>query len=640
MKNDSLTQRDIHFTLGIAGHIDHGKTTLTKALTGKETDRLKEEQERKISIELGFAAFPLSTGKLVSVIDVPGHERFIRQMVAGVAGIDLVLLVIAADEGVMPQTKEHLDILQLLGVEKGLIVLTKVDTVDHEFIQLVEEQVREETAETFLEKSPILRVNSLSGQGIEQLKLEIEKILETVPPRSIQGITRIPIDRVFSKKGFGTVITGTLYQGKVAVGDELLLLPQHKRVKVRHIQVHNQTEATAFAGQRVAVNISDVGVDELQRGDTLVTIGAVETTSRIDVELSVLPQLGFNLLQRSSIRLHLGTAEVMGRVIFFDRNECQPGETCFAQLELAEPITCLYEDRFVLRRPTPMTTIGGGMVIDPYAQKHRFGAATIERIASKKDGDLAERAKRLLEMEGIQTEQELTYTLGVSLLDWHAYIEDRYKEHGLKLIKGDTEQLTLVTTEQLWEQTWQQIDEELATFHKRYPLREGYERTQLQSKYFPSLNSAQWNLVLREAQSEAKVKIHHHTISRYSFSATLREKDKQIWKTIQSKMKQSGIEVAPWSELVPKEMPQELKVDLLRYLLRHGELVQIDEERYLSKAIFDELVQALKQGTPPTFSIKDVREVLNTSRKYLIPFLETLDREGYTIRQENERTWK
>lgn len=637
---ESEVCREEHYTLGIAGHIDHGKTTLTKALTGKETDRLIEEQKRKISIELGFASFPLSTGKLVSVIDVPGHERFIRQMVAGVAGIDLVLLIIAADEGVMPQTKEHLDILHLLGVEYGIIVLTKVDTVDNEFLELVEEQVREETVDTFLAESSFIHVDSLSGLGIAHLKEEIEKITKHILPRPIQGIARIPIDRVFSKKGFGTVITGTMYQGKIAVGDELEVLPLRKKVKVRNIQVHGGSEKAAYAGQRVAVNVSDVSVDDLQRGDVIVTKGAVETTHRMDIEFHMLPHLDFEIKQRSAIRLHLGTSEILGRIIFFDRNECKPGDTCFAQLELSEPISTLFEDRFVLRRPTPMTTIGGGMVIDPYAQKHRFDEKTIELIASKKEGDISTRARRLLEIEGIQTIQQLTHKLGISLKDWQENIADHYAESELKLVDGESNQLTLITSQNAWEEVWQQINAELVVYHQRYPLREGIDRKQLQTKHFPALTSAQWNVVLKEAQREEKIELRNEAISQYHFQAKLRERDQQIWKEIQDKMKQTMIEVPSWDELVPKQMPQDVKIDLLRYLLRYEQLIQLEEERYLSTSLFNAIINQLKKSTPNTFSIKDVREVLDTSRKYLIPFLEALDRLGYTFRQESERSWK
>lgn len=628
-----------HYTLGIAGHIDHGKTTLTKALTGKETDRLKEEQQRNISIELGFASFPLSNGKNVGVIDVPGHERFIRQMVAGVAGIDLVLLVIAADEGVMPQTKEHIDILHILGVERGIIVLTKVDTVDEEFLELVQESVREETEHTFLASSPFIEVDSLSGRGIDKLKNEIEVLTSNIEARSIQGIAKLPIDRAFTKKGFGTIVTGTMYQGKMSVGDEVELLPLGRRVKIRNIQIHDQARQIAYAGQRVAVNISDVSLPELHRGDVLVTRGALEKTNRIDVQFEMLADVEFHLKQRSDIRLHMGTSEVLGRIIFFDRNECNAGETCFAQLELTEPITAIFEERFVIRRPTPMTTIGGGMVIDPYAQKHRFGPATIEGIAAKKEGDLATRAAYILTKEGIQTLQQLTHQLGVSLKDWKQEIED-YTAHNLKLIQGETEQLTLIITQAAWKQAWAMIKEELQDYHKRYPLREGLDRIQIQKKYFPALNTAQWNVVLKEASTEQRIQAKKESISIYDFNSDLREKDQQLWQDIQSKMKMKPIEIPEWSELIPSQVPAEIKLDLQRWLLRHGKIVQLEGNRFISVDLLNQLVKDLKENTPSTFAVQDVRQVFDTSRKYLIPFLELLDQQGYTTRHENERTWK
>jgi selenocysteine-specific elongation factor len=637
MSSDTVLEQ--HYTLGIAGHIDHGKTTLTKALTGKETDRLKEEQQRKISIELGFASFPLSNGKNVGVIDVPGHERFIRQMVAGVAGIDLVLLVIAADEGIMPQTKEHIDILHLLGINRGIIVLSKVDTVDKEFLELVKESVMEEVDKTFLSSSPMIEVDSLSGKGIEELKNEIEKLTSTIPSRSIQGISRLPIDRAFTKKGFGTIVTGTMYQGKMSVGDEVEVLPMGRKVKIRNIQTHDQAKQTAYAGQRVAVNISDVSLNELHRGDVLVTRGALEKTTRIDIEFEMLGDVDFTLKQRSDIRLHIGTSEVLGRIIFFDRNECKAGEICFAQLELTEPITAIFEERFVIRRPTPMTTIGGGMVIDPYAQKHRFGQETIEGISAKKEGDLATRAIYLLTKEGIQPLPQLTHQLGVSLKDWQQEIED-YDAHSLKLIQGETEQLTLIITQSAWEQAWVRINEELQDYHKRYPLREGLDRIQVQKKYFSGLNTAQWNVVLKEASREERIQVKKEAISLYGFNSVLREKDQQLWLEIESKMKDKPIEVPEWNALLPTQVPDEVKLDLQRWLLRQRKIVQLEENRFLSTELLEQLVKKLKENTRNTFAVQDVRQVIDTSRKYLIPFLELLDQQGYTSRHENERTWK
>ncbi|WP_202078371.1 selenocysteine-specific translation elongation factor [Caldalkalibacillus salinus] len=637
MTQEAITEQ--HYTLGIAGHIDHGKSTLTKALTGKVTDRLKEEQDRNISIELGFASFPLSNGKNVGVVDVPGHERFIRQMVAGVAGIDMVLLVIAADEGVMPQTKEHIDILNLLGIKRGLIVLTKVDAVDEEFLELVRESVREETAHTFLQEASIHEVDSLSGKGIDLLKQEIEAYMAHVPARPIHGIARLPIDRVFTKKGFGTIVTGTMYQGKVSVGDELDLLPSGKNVKVRNIQVHDQPRDSAYAGQRVAVNISDVHVDDVHRGDVLVTKDTVEPTQRIDIELKILDDLDFELKQRSEVRLHIGTAEVLSRLILFDRNELQPGDTCYAQLELKEPITTLFEERFVLRRPTPMTTIGGGSVIDPYATKHKFGADTIEQIAMKKEGDIGARAAHVLEQSGVIPLSELTHQLGVSQSDWEQDISSP-EEKGLKQLDDDKGQQTLLTTLSFWENIWQGIQEELDKYHKRYPLREGIERVQLQKRYFSNLATAQWNLVLKVAEQEEKVAIKQELVSSHGFTAVLKPKDQEIWENVKSQMDNNPIEVPVWSSLLPSDMPAERQEDLQRLLLRRGEVVSLGEDRVLYTPIFERLVSDLQKQTPETFAIADVRPVFNTSRKYLIPFLEALDAHGYTVRRDNERTWR
>ena len=433
MPKHSLTEQPF-YTIGIAGHIDHGKTTLTKALTGQNTDRLKEEIERNISIEPGFASFPLSNGSTVSIIDVPGHERFIRQMVAGVAGIDMVIMVIAADEGVMPQTKEHLNILQLLGVTKGVIALTKIDMADQDLIQLVEEQIEEETRGTFLEGAPVVQVDSISGKGIEELKRSIEHRWPICLPGRRQVLLVSPIDRVFSKKGFGTIVTGTLYQGRLRIGDELILLPNNQKVKVRQLQVHGETRQEAFAGQRVAVNLAGVDKEQIERGHVLATPGSIKSTQRLDVEITLLDELDFNLKQRGPIRLHLATSDVLGRIIFFDRNECLPGETCLAQLELEEPVAALFEDRFVLRRPTPMTTIGGGIVIDPYAPKHRFGPQTIELISSKKEKDVGSRAAYLLNQTAILTLDQLLHQLGVSREEWESAVDDP-AQYNLKRIE-------------------------------------------------------------------------------------------------------------------------------------------------------------------------------------------------------------
>ncbi len=634
----SLTEQPF-YTIGIAGHIDHGKTTLTKALTGQNTDRLKEEIERNISIEPGFASFPLSNGSTVSIIDVPGHERFIRQMVAGVAGIDMVIMVIAADEGVMPQTKEHLNILQLLGVTKGVIALTKIDMADQDLIQLVEEQIEEETRGTFLEGAPVVQVDSISGKGIEELKRCIELSLANLPARPTTGIARLPIDRVFSKKGFGTIVTGTLYQGRLRIGDELILLPNNQKVKVRQLQVHGETRQEAFAGQRVAVNLAGVDKEQIERGHVLATPGSIKSTQRLDVEITLLDELDFNLKQRGPIRLHMATSDVLGRIIFFDRNECLPGETCLAQLELEEPVAALFEDRFVLRRPTPMTTIGGGIVIDPYAPKHRFGPQTIELISSKKEKDVGSRAAYLLNQTAILTLDQLLHQLGVSREEWESAVEDP-AQYDLKRIEDPQRAIILYTTEEQWVAIWGEIGRKLRQYHQKHPLRDGLDRKRIQQEFFPQLNTAQWNLVLNTAATEGKVRIDHEVLADPHFEAVLSPQLEKIWQGVLIKMDQLGLEVPPWSELMPADLNEEEQLDLQQWLIRRGELLPLEDGRHISRQTFENAVRKLKEETGPSFTLQEAKDVYNTSRKYLIPFLETLDKLGYTVRQDSKRVWR
>jgi selenocysteine-specific elongation factor len=632
-----LTEGTQHYTLGIAGHIDHGKTTLTKALTGKNTDRLKEEQLRNISIEPGYASFTLSQGYQVGVVDVPGHERFIRQMVAGVAGIDLVLLVVAADEGVMPQTREHVHILNLLGVKRGIMVLSKADMVDGEWLALVEEDVRSEVQETFLQNAEVMAIDSLSGRGIAALKQKIEAMISTIPSRPVQGITRLPIDRVFTKKGFGTIVTGTIYQGKLSVGDELHILPGEHIVKVRQLQVHDKSVQTAYAGQRTAVNLSDIHFSDVKRGNVLVTKNNVDKTTRIDIECQLLKALDFSIKQRSTVRLHIGTTEVLGRIIFFDRNELLPGESCLAQLELEMPIVTLFEERFVLRRPSPMTTIGGGMVIDPYATKHRFGQETIQLLSAKKEGDITTRAAHLLHQHKLLTVSELTHQLGISISDWQLSLKE--KKAAFKRIHVEADGASLLANQVDWLLIWSEIAEALAAFHKRYPLREGMERLKLQKRFFPFLTTTQFQLVLREASKDDLIRVKQDVICLFDFQDQLREKDLMHWQRIEAMMLKRQIEVPAWSELAPKEITSEQLEDLKQWLIRHKQLILLDDQRYISHRVLLAMLDQLKTLFPEQFSIQEAREVFSVSRKYMIPFLEALDREGFTKRIEGMRKW-
>jgi selenocysteine-specific elongation factor len=345
--------------IGTAGHVDHGKTVLTKRLTGVDTDRLKEEKKRGISIELGFAPLTLPSGIKVGLVDVPGHERFIKNMLAGIAGIDLVLLVIAADEGVMPQTREHLDIINLLEVKKGIVVVTKTDLVDAEWLELVKGEIEEVLKGTVLEHAPVVPVSALTGQGIPQLLEVIDRMALETPPKLITGKMRIPIDRVFTITGFGTVITGTLWSGRLKAGETVEILPRELTARVRNIQVHGEKVSEATAGQRVAVNLAGVETEEVFRGDVLAEPGLLTASHRIDVKLTLLKHINIALEQRVRVRIHHGTREVLGRVNLLDREELLPGENCFCQLVLETPLMALRGDHFVIRSYSPMLTKSG-----------------------------------------------------------------------------------------------------------------------------------------------------------------------------------------------------------------------------------------------------------------------------------------
>ncbi|HWR97596.1 MAG TPA: selenocysteine-specific translation elongation factor, partial [Candidatus Methanoperedens sp.] len=372
-----------HLIIGTAGHIDHGKTTLVRALTGIDTDRLKEEKERGITIELGFAHLDLPGLPPAGIVDVPGHEKFVHHMVAGAAGIDLVLLVVAADEGIMPQTREHLDICRLLGVTQGIVVLTKADLVEAEWLALVSQDVTAYLAGSFLEGAPLVPVSSTTGRGIPELRAAIAARLATVPPRAASGLPRLPIDRVFTMKGFGTVVTGTLVAGRLDVGDAVEVLPARVESRIRGIQVYGAAVESARAGQRTAINLPGVEKAAIERGNVLTRPGLLEPSYLMDARLSYLRSASRPLANRTRVRLHLGTSEILARVILLGRAELAPGEEAMVQLRLEAPGVALPRDRFVIRGYSPVVTLGGGELVDTRPAKHRqFSPAAFEHVAT------------------------------------------------------------------------------------------------------------------------------------------------------------------------------------------------------------------------------------------------------------------
>lgn len=476
-----------HIIIGTAGHIDHGKTTLIRALTGRNTDRLKEEQDRGITIELGFTWFDLESGLRCGIIDVPGHEKFIQQMVSGVVGMDMVLLVVAADEGIMPQTREHLDILELLGIEKCILVLTKCDTVDPEWVDMMEEDIRKELKDTILENAPVVRVSSVTGEGIEALKKEIEKMVSSLPERDTKGIPRLPIDRVFSLQGFGTIITGTLISGTLHKGDALAIYPEGLKARIRNIQVHEQDAEFAEAGQRVALNLSGVKKEELHKGSVISLENSMENSTLMDGKVTMLRDSKRSLKNRERLHFLSGTKEVLCRAVLLDKEEIAPGEEGLCEFILEEEMVFKRGDRFILRFYSPVETIGGGIVLEPNARKKkRFSDEAIQELLSKEDGSLSDVLETVIqeELNSLYTVQtlakrlshsveEITPALSALVEEGRVYPVDLQKERYFL----HRENAYILSTE---------IGHLLEAFYKKHPYRLGMPKAEIREKVLKS----------------------------------------------------------------------------------------------------------------------------------------------------------
>lgn len=476
-----------HIIIGTAGHIDHGKTTLIRALTGRNTDRLKEEQDRGITIELGFTWFDLESGLRCGIIDVPGHEKFIQQMVSGVVGMDMVLLVVAADEGIMPQTREHLDILELLGIEKCILVLTKCDTVEPEWVDMMEEDIRKELKDTILENAPVVRVSSVTGEGIEALKKEIEKMVSSLPERDTKGIPRLPIDRVFSLQGFGTIITGTLISGTLHKGDALAIYPEGLKARIRNIQVHEQDAEFAEAGQRVALNLSGVKKEELHKGSVISLENSMENSTLMDGKVTMLRDSKRSLKNRERLHFLSGTKEVLCRAVLLDKEEIAPGEEGLCEFILEEEMVFKRGDRFILRFYSPVETIGGGIVLEPNARKKkRFSDEAIQELLSKEDGSLSDVLETVIqeELNSLYTVQtlakrlshsveEITPALSTLVEEGRVYPVDLQKERYFL----HRENAYILSTE---------IGHLLEAFYKKHPYRLGMPKAEIREKVLKS----------------------------------------------------------------------------------------------------------------------------------------------------------
>ncbi|NHM32268.1 selenocysteine-specific translation elongation factor [Bacillus sp. C11] len=621
-----------YFTIGMAGHIDHGKTSLTKALTNVDTDRLKEEKERQISIELGFAPLYEDEELQISVIDVPGHERFIRQMIAGVGGIDLVVLVVAADEGVMPQTREHLDILGFLGIKKGIVAITKIDRVEEEFIELVKDDIYSELEGTVFEEAPFVMVDSLSKRGIEEIRSLIINTLKEQEMRDAKGAFRLPIDQVFTVKGQGTVVRGTVYEGSVEEGEALTIMPKNIEVRARQLQVHHKPAQKAYAGQRAAINLSGISREELERGDVLVSSEHFIVTKTVDVAIRVVEDLEHIIKQRMPIKLHIGTAEVMGRIVFFDRNELKEenGEI-LCQLRLEEEILTKRGDRFILRRPSPQETIGGGWVIDPRGNKYRFGDQTIEELEKKKEGSPKERiSAALYEAKSLQLSELIKRTaLDEELLRQHLQDEEFVLYNGKEYTLGS-----------LIHAIEEDIYDRIQEFHLANTMKAGLNKAELLQSMQKRFPKSLLDYVVENGISRGVFARKGQFVSLVNFTPHVPKNWQKRSENLVEELKKDGLQVRYLQEYFTKAgIPDNLTWDLRKFLEDEGLLVLLDEQFAYHGAIFEKAVADLKKGTGSEFEVGDAKEILGLSRKYMIPFLERLDANGLTKRAENKRVW-
>ena len=615
--------------VGTAGHIDHGKTTLIKALTGRNTDRWEEEQRRGITIDLGFTYFDLKNGDRVGIIDVPGHEKFINNMVAGVVGMDLVLLVVAADEGIMPQTREHMDILGLLGIEKSILVINKCDLVDEEWLELVEEEIQEELEGTFLEGAPVVKVSAATGQGLDELTDTIQQLMsDEVIAKDTQTIPRLPIDRAFILSGFGTIITGTLISGTITREDVLEMYPIGKECKIRNIQVHGQNQDKCYAGQRVAINLSNVKKKEIRRGCVLAPKNSMKNTDLLDVKLKVLEDSMRILTNHERLHLYTGTSEILCRAVLLDKEQIGPGEEGLVQLRLEEEIAVKRGDRFVVRFYSPMETIGGGIVLEPNpVRKKRFDAQAIEELKKKESGSLGDVMELQIKEHGdtMITLAELAKVMAHSVDELKEYLEE-LEESGTIFVfqmKKDT---------YLWHRdsefaVRQKIEETLQKYHSEHPYRYGMKKAEIHNTFLKKIKPNIFDAYIERMTGENVYGRREEYLSLPGYEVPKDAMYLQTEKLIEDTFEKAGYDFVRFSEIDFGKIPRQTAEDVVLMMIDEGKVLRINEEMFTMKHLMDEAKEKIQNHLKEEnlITIAQVRDMFSTSRKSAKPILEYMD---------------
>ena len=637
MDNTNNIKEEYPFVVGTAGHIDHGKTTLVRALSGVDCDRLSEEKKRGMTIELGFAPFVLPSGKVISIVDVPGHEKFIRQMVAGAAGIDAVMLVVAADDGVMPQTIEHLEILRLLGVKNGITVINKADLVDEEMLEIAKEDVKSVLKGTFLENAPVICVSAVNGTGLEELRFAMQKMVDETNPKTRIGKFFLPVDRIFKISGFGTVVTGTALTGTVSEGDNIELLPENKTARVRSLQVHNNNVQKAFAGQRVAINISGLSVEDIEKGDVFASEHFFESTDCIDVRITLLESVKSPVSHWQRVRLHVGTSDVIAHISLFDREKIMPGETVLAQLLLDKKIAVSSESNFIIRNYSPLKTIAGGKVLFANSDRPRNKNSKrrhiefLENLPARED--IRKYILSVINYKHRVTSEELSLLIQVDLADLRGVMSSLEMKQDIVTVK--TSEVNFFSNEEI-NRIKMLIDNYLETFHKEYPERLGAAQEEISSAIsYKDLKLFRELLSLFEKNGwyvNQNGKIRMSGFEAFDLEDFIKEADSAV-EYINSK---------GYSLPSIEEFSGEMGLDkaatkkMVSYLVEHGRVNIVAKCMLFTAECQDNLYKVLC-GIKGDIVLSDVRDITGSSRKYILPMLEYFDSKGVTRRVEDKR---
>lgn len=624
--------------IGTAGHVDHGKTALVKALTGIDTDRLEEEKRRGVTIEPGFAYIDFDDGFRAGIIDVPGHERFIRNMLAGAGGIDLAMLVVAADEGVKPQTREHLGILTLLGISDGLVVVTKTDKVESDWLELVEEEITQLVTGTFLENRPFMNVSAFTGSGMTELRAALREIINKVKKKDVNQPFRLPVDRAFTVDGFGLVVTGTLIEGVVKVGDVAKIVPLGETASIRNVQVHDVNVDAAFAGQRTAICLAGAKRGSIKRGDVLCADGTLNTTGAIDVRLNVLPDSQRMIKNGAELHFYHGARTMLSKAFLLDKKELQHGESCYARLKLKEPLPCKRGDRFVVRFFSPLETIGGGVILDtaPIGSLSR-GASAIEALRTREHGSLEEIAVLgAYELGGVFTETDLCRRADIDRSSCQKVVKT-LSANGCVIQLSQGKYISAKVLEELGNE----CKSILGSYHASYPLRAGMNIAELRQKLFPGTETADANAVLNTLKDNGTIQLSDKVVALPDFIVVFTPVQSVIKDKLLAELTAAGYDVPAPDELsaIFKKNEKSGFEQVFESLISSGELVKLSPQVYWHRSAYDKAIANTRgffeKNEEITLAL--CRDMLGTSRKYALSFLEHLDGKQVTKMQGETR---